>query len=78
MLFSTVQTPFGFLVTSIFISTTLDGVKSFSRIKNIRNTCKRLYYSQNCWRISLCNDGKLEESEGSNCFFHRFCVLESK
>ena len=29
--------------------------------------------------ISLCNGGKLEESEGSNCFFHRFlCVLESK
>ena len=25
--------------------------------------------------ISLCNGGKLEESEGSNCFFHCFlCV----
>ena len=25
--------------------------------------------------ISLCNGGKLEESEGPNCFFHRFmCV----
>ena len=24
-----------------------------SRIKNVRNTCKRLYYSQNCWRDFL-------------------------
>ena len=44
---------FDFLVTSIFISMTLDGVTSFSRIENVRNTCKRLYYSQNCWRDFL-------------------------
>ena len=29
--------------------------------------------------ISLCNGGKLEESEGSYCFFHRFvCVKIEK
>ena len=27
------------LVTSVFISTTLDGLTSFSRIKNLRKTC---------------------------------------
>ena len=31
------------LVTSIFISMTSDDV-TFSRIQNVRDTCKRLYY----------------------------------
>ena len=34
---------------SVFISITFDGITSFSRIKNSRNTCKRLYYSQSSW-----------------------------
>ena len=51
---------------------TLDGVTSFSRIKNVRNTCITVKIVGG---ISLCNGGKLEKSEGSNCFFHRFfCV----
>ena len=52
----------------------LDGVTSFSRIKNVRNTCACITVKI-VGGISLCNGGKLEESEGSNCFFHRFlCV----
>ena len=57
---------------------TLDGVTSFSRIKNVRNTCKRCITVEIVGGISLCNGGKLEEPEGSNCFFIVFCVLESK
>ena len=34
------------LVTSVFISITLDGVTSFSCIKSLGDTCKYLYYSQ--------------------------------
>ena len=32
--------------TPIFIFMTLDGVTSFSRIKYLRNTCRRLNYSE--------------------------------
>ena len=54
---------------------TLDSVTSFSRIKNVRNTCNACITVKIVGGISLCNSGKLEESEGSNCFFHRFsCV----
>ena len=51
---------------------TLDGVTSFSRIKNVRNTVNACITVKIIGGISLCNGGKLEESEGSNCFFHRF------
>ena len=54
---------------------TLDGVTSFSRIKNVRNTSKRCITVKIVGGISLCNGGKLEVSEGSNCFFHRFFFL---
>ena len=57
---------------------TLDGVTSFSHIKNVRNTCIACSTVKIVGGISLCNGGKLEESEGSNCFFIVFCVLESK
>ena len=52
---------------------TLDGVTSFSRIKNVHvNACITVKIVGG---ISLYNGGKLEESEGPNCFFHRFlCV----
>ena len=74
MLFSAVRTPFWVLVTSIFISMTLDGVTSFSRIKNVRNTCITCITVKIVDGISLCNGGKLAESERSNSFFHRFFV----
>ena len=59
---------------------TLDGGTSFSRIKNLRNTCKCSYYSQRSWRdFYSCNGGKLATSEGYTCLFGVFfCVLESK
>ena len=34
------------LVMSVFISMTLDSITSFSRIKNLRTTCKCLCYCQ--------------------------------
>ena len=65
------------LVTSSFISTTLDGV-TFSRVKNSRNTCKCLYHTQTSWRDFLCNGGKLETSEEYTCLLDVSSVLESK
>ena len=66
-------------MTSIFISMTLVGVTSFSRIENVRNACKRLYYSQNCWRdffnIMAENWKNLKVL---TAFFFVFCVLELK
>ena len=41
---------FDTLLTSIFVSTTLDCVTSFSHVNSVRNACKRQRYSQNCWR----------------------------
>ena len=37
---------FRWLMTSNFISMTLDGVTSFPRIKDLRNACKRICNSQ--------------------------------
>ena len=51
------------------VSLALDSVTSFLRGTNIRNTYKRLRYSQTFGGILQCNGGKLEESEGYNCFF---------
>ena len=51
----------------------------FSRIKNLRNTCKCLYYSKSFWwDVSSCNGRKLATSEGCTCLFIFSCVLESK
>ena len=62
--------PFYDVILSIdYISLMLDGVTSFLRVINVRNTCTRLSYSQT---------GKLEESEEYNYFFIVSCVLESK
>ena len=65
---------------------TLDGVTTFLRIINLRNTCKRLRYSQAFGEISSvqqCNGRQLEESEGFFFFFFFFffiisCLLETK
>ena len=51
------------------VSLTLDCVKSFSCVINIRNTCKRLSYTQTVGGISSVQWPKVEESEGYNCFF---------
>ena len=54
---------------------TSDGVTSFSRIKTYEIHVNVCITVKIVGGISLCNGGKLEESEGSNCFFHRFmCV----
>ena len=38
------------LLTSVFVSTTLDVVTSLFRVNNVRNACKQQRYSQNYWR----------------------------
>ena len=57
---------------------TLDGVTSFPRIKTYEIHVNAYITVKIVGGISLCNGGKLEESEGSNCFFNIFYVLESK
>ena len=66
------------LLRSVFVSTTLDGVTSFSHVNNVRNACKRQRYSQTVGEISVFDGGKFEESEGYNSLFVVFYVLESK
>ena len=51
---------------------------SFSRIKTYEIHVNACITVKIVGGISLYNGGKLEESEGSYYFFHRFCVLESK
>ena len=58
------------------IALTLDGVTTFLRVINVRNTCKRLRYNQTFGGISSVQ--WRTESEGYNCFFIVSCVLESK
>ena len=54
---------------------TLDGVTPFSRIKTYEIHLNACITVKIVGGISLCYGGKLEESEGSNCLFHRFvCV----
>ena len=49
---------FDTLLTSVLVSTTLDCVtRFFSRVKDVRNTCKRQRYSQTFGMISLCDGG---------------------
>ena len=73
--------PFGhhvdFLVTSVFISMTLDGVLLFSRIKTYEIHVNASITVKVVGGISSCNGRKLEKSEGYNCFFVVSCVLES-
>ena len=56
---------------------TLDGVTSFFfvALKTYEIHVNACITVRIVGGISLCNGGKLEESEGSNCLFHRFlCV----
>ena len=54
-------------------------VRRCSAIKNLRNICKLVYYSQSSWcDFFSCNGGKQETSEGDTCLFDFSCVLESK
>ena len=67
------------LLTSVFVSTTLDGVTSFFSCQQ-RKKCIHLYSSitaKTVGEISLCDGGKLEESERYNHSFVVFYVLES-
>ena len=68
-LFSAIRSNFDFLMTSIFISMTLDGVTSFSRIKTYEIHVNASIIVKYVGGISSCNGGKLEKSEGYYCFF---------
>ena len=57
---------------------TLDGVTSFLALKTYEILVNACITVKIVGGISLCNGGKLEESEGSNYFYIVFCVLESK
>ena len=57
---------------------TLDGVTSFSRIKTYEIHVNASITVKDVGGISSCNGGKLEKSEGYNCFLVVSCVLESK
>ena len=53
---------------------TLDGVTSFSCIKKHTKYVTACITVKIVGGISLCNGGKLEESEGSNSFSSFLCV----
>ena len=54
---------------------TLDGIRGFLALKTYGIHVNACITVKIVGGISLCNGGKLEESEGTNCFFHRFlCV----
>ena len=56
---------------------TLDSVTSFSRIRNMRNTCKRIYHKV-LLKVDVFSGGKLEISEILTYLFVVSCVLKSK
>ena len=56
---------------------TLDSVTSFSRIRNMRNTCKRIYHKV-LLKVDVFSGGKLEISEVFTYLFVVSCVLKSK
>ena len=41
---------FDTLLTSVFVTATLDGLTSIFSVHNVRNACKDQRHSQNCWR----------------------------
>ena len=71
---------FMYLVISLFC---FEG-RIWDLIVSVPDHCLSFYFVNACITvkivggISLCNGGKLEESEGSNYFYIVFCVLESK
>ena len=58
---------------TLFGSLMLDGVMSFLHVINIRHV-KACVTVKHLAGILQCNIGKLEGSEGCNCFFIVFCV----
>ena len=56
---------------------TLDGVRSYLRLKDVTNTCKCKVAVQLLAEFPQCNGGKLEEAEDFKCIFVVYCVLES-
>ena len=56
----------------------LDGVTSFSCLKDVTITCKHMLRSPTIAGIPHCDGGKLEEAEGFKWVFIVYCVLESK
>ena len=57
------------------VSLTFDGVTSFLRIINVKNTCKRLRYSETFGGIFY---STMAESEGYNCFVSDVLHVQSK
>ena len=58
-------------------SLTLDGVTSFLRVLNVGKHVNAFVTVKPLAGFLQCNCGKLEESEGYNCFFIVSCVLEA-
>ena len=59
----------------------LDGVTSFSRLKDVTNTRKRMRRSLSIGgssSVQIANGGKLGKTEDFKCVFVGYCVLESK
>ena len=68
-----------------FILQQVTGRKSVTKIAavvacftSVKNTCKRLRYSQTFGGLLQCNVGKMEESEGCNRFCHRILHVRSE
>ena len=71
-----VPTSFDILLASVFVATTLDGVTSFFLSQQRKKCMLTAALVNTVGGISLCDDEKLEESEGYNYFFVIFYVLE--
>ena len=56
----------------------LDGVTSFGRLKDVKNTCNRLRNSPALADFFQCNGGKLEDAEDFKSVFIVYCEFESK
>ena len=57
----------------------LDGVKSFLRLKDVTNTCKRMRRGLSIGGSSSVQTfGKLEEAEDFKFVFAVYCALKSK
>ena len=72
------QRHFYTLLTFVFISTTLDGVMSFFSRQQRKKYMQTSALVKTVGGISLCDGGKLDETEGYNHFFVVFYVFESK
>ena len=67
------------LLTSVIVSTALDGVTSFfSRQQRKKCMLNNSVTVKTVGGISLCDGGQFEESEGYNYFYVVFYVLELK